>query len=104
MFLLPSIQDFIDEKTSDSIEFCLLVCLTNGDGDPYAIQQMRSILGLPWYLVDSSVPAWMFDEDYWYKLAKDPDVDDICVNPLFAASLFLHVSQTIITGDRKSVV
>ncbi|WP_438698441.1 hypothetical protein, partial [Turicimonas muris] len=65
MFLLPSIQDFIDEKTSDSIEFCLLVCLTNGDGDPYAIQQMRSILGLPWYLVDSSVPAWMFDEDYW---------------------------------------
>ncbi len=96
MFLLPSIQDFIDDKTPDSIEFCLLVCLTNGDGDPYAIQQMRSILGLPWYLVDSSVPAWMFDEDYWYKLAKDPDVDDICVNPLFAASLFLHVSQTII--------
>ncbi len=96
MFLLPSIHEFIDDATPDSIDFCLLVCLTNGDGDPYAIEQMRSILGLPWYLIDSTVPGWMLDEGYWYKLAKEPDVDDICVNPLFAASLFLHFSQTTI--------
>ncbi len=70
MFLLPSIQDFIDEKLQIVLSFAYWSVSPMATGDPYAIQQMRSILGLPWYLVDSSVPAWMFDEDYWYKLAK----------------------------------
>lgn len=96
MFFIPSIKEFIAEKSVDDIEFCLLVCLTNGDGDPYSIQQMQYMIGIPWHFTDSRVPSWMFEEDYWYKLAKDKDINDICVNPLFAASMFLNLSPTLI--------